>query len=133
MRFDQLLVQSKEIVFEPGNSTRYHYLISQQNGGDFRATDLYDGKSVTFSKEIATNIAVLEHHFRYYGYSEGDAAPMAKYIAEAVEQNAYIIFRPCDGGTAIRWFFDDPEYWTENLVDIGENGGTIFKQGVIWE
>jgi nicotinamide mononucleotide adenylyltransferase len=128
---------SKVVVFEPGNATRYYFTLTQTSKYNMVAVDMNNHKVVEFPAGY-TDSDIIQISFLEKGYSVGDAKPIAEFLSKAVRESAYITYRHeyKMGGTELRtvWFKDNPQAWEENLVSIGEQGFTIVDRGFLnWE
>jgi hypothetical protein len=129
-------LESKEIIFEPGNATRYHLVLTRVEEQLFSVMDMNDRKVVFFHPHHSSE-KTLAFHLSHYGYSLGDAKPMAEYILKAIQQNAYITYKAVDDRSSLEyktiWFADIPANWNYNLEMCGVDGHRVMEQGVIWE
>lgn len=73
--------ESKRVVFEPGNATRYDLLLSKTESA-LIMTDLNERKVVLFNPNFVSAEG-LENDLVRAGYSLGDARPMAEFLEEA--------------------------------------------------
>lgn len=123
---------SKIVVFEPGNCTRYYLVLTQTSQWNFVMVDMHNHKVVEFSAEWLDEI-VIQIRLEDKGYGAGDSKPMAKYLAKAMKERAYIKYRT--KGPLVEeitvWFEDTEEEWERNLVSIGEDGGKILERGTL--
>lgn len=131
----QKQLESKELVFEPGNATRYHLVLTQVENEYFIMTDMNDRKVIFINKNSTPES--LAYHIQYTGgYSKGDAEPMAEYILKALKEIAFITYRMVDhlGGIEFKtaWFENTDYEWNRNFEVIGEDGHTVIDQGTIW-
>jgi hypothetical protein len=129
-------VETKVVVFEPGNCTRYHLTITKIDTWTFAITDLNNKKVTTVSAEYPDKVT-YQLRLQENGYPLGDAQPMAEYILKAVKETAFITYRAVDDRSSIEyktiWFEDKQEVWESRLEQLGEEGHKEIKRGVIWD
>lgn len=83
-------VESKEVVFEPGNATRYHLVLTRLNTHTLAVTDLNEKKVIILDPEFPS-IGSYRDTIYKYGYSSSDAFAMAVFIAGQFETNEWRI------------------------------------------
>lgn len=77
-------VESKHVVFEPGNATRYNLVLTTVDG-ELIVTDLNEKKVIILDPEFPTIEAFRNAIYRY-GYSSSDAFGIATFLAGQFEQ-----------------------------------------------
>lgn len=125
-------LEAKHVTFEPGNCTRYDLVLTKIKGHAFIITDLNEKKTVLVNPDFVSADG-LEIDLVEAGYGRGDARPMAEFLEDALNQNAYIIYRDKRGEEQIKWFANTEQLWSWNLEEIGEDGGFTIERGVIWD
>lgn len=130
-----LKADSKIVVFEPGNCTRYYLVLTQTSQWNFVMADMNNHKMVEFSAEWLDEM-VYKIRLQEKGYSSGDAEPMAKYLVKAFKERAYITYRTTDERTTgveyiTQWFEDTSENWEQWLTHIGEQGYQEYERGIL--
>ena len=77
-------VESKEVVFEPGNATRYHLVITRLNTHTLAVTDMNEKKVIILDPEFPS-IRSFKDTFYKHGYSSSDAFAIASFLAGQFE------------------------------------------------
>ena len=76
---------SREVIFEPGNATRYHLVLSFINKDTLVVADLNEKKAIILDPEFPSVESYI-HTFKKYEYGESDARGMAEFIVGVLEQ-----------------------------------------------
>jgi hypothetical protein len=129
---NEVQVQSKVLVFEPGNATRYYLTLTQTSEYNMVMVDMNNHTVVEFSPKFM-NPEHLSLVLQSKGYSIGDAKPMAERLVKAVKETAYITYAYQEKWSGERtktvWFEDNLFDWEDQEVSIGESGGVIYDKG----
>lgn len=75
---------AREVVFEPGNATRYHLVLSFINKDTLVVSDLNEKKAVILDPEFPSVESYI-HTFQKYDYSLSDARGMAEFIVNVIQ------------------------------------------------
>lgn len=128
------LFETKHVIFEPGNATRYDLLLTKTSEQLIMVTDRNNHKAVELSYQFP-DVFDYKYVLQTAGYSSGDAEPMAIYLVNAVKERNFIkarYFRSNGGVTETEAWVKDEDVENE-LVSIGEDGGTVLERKTIWE
>ena len=128
-------LETKELVFEPGNATKYHLLLTQISHDTLVILDVSQAKTVLINPQFLTK-RELYYAFGRSGYSTGEATILAEFLVKSIEEIYYIEYtvRRSDGEldryTVWSKTRDESDKWMDH---IGDSNGNITERGYIWQ
>ena len=124
-------LNSKRVVFEPGNFTRYDLLLTKVDEHTLVITDINNGTAVTINPEHTSPFDIEYRLKDKGGYSSGDANPMAEYIYYFITKSECVTYETADGKKETKWYEYNQEEANHIEDYLEENGYEIAEEGSI--
>ena len=129
-------VQSKEVVFEPGNATRYHLVLTKIDQHTLIVTDINEKKAVILDPEFPDMNSYIYSLNKNGGYNSSDAFAIASFIIQALTELYCITYSTVDIFDEVEmnyYWCKDPHSLDEAYEHIATQNGTILDRGFIWQ